>query len=819
SGGFAATNALLYSDDFESYTNGTPLIDTNYWFSSSYEDGSGVFFATVVSNADLAPAGSTNLAAIPIEVTLSNRYATNLPNTWLHTRTKIVTYDGATNVINYDTNAAAAFYFDSNGYCVVRDGTNGWVTVTQTLDGQPAEPVDTNSFITIDLFLDYTNKVWRLNLNSVSITNNIRFINPALTNWGGFTVYNYGLSTTYIDKVSLYALPALSVAPPVLTNTVFYQGTATNQHFQVISRGEGQLNYAVVTNAVSPGWSMTIVSNAVGSLTNAATNAVWIAYDTASLSPGVYTNSFTVMSTNLESESQTVQVVMNVCRMEVSPSNFSAAALRGYDADSQTIYVSAGGGDMPFSVSTDAGWLSVNPSSGYITGSATNVLTNTYLTSALNPGDYTGRITVAATAGGGDTGTVSVSLRVFSTPVLSAAPGSISQVIDKGANPTGEYFEVWNSSATPRLGMAYHVSVNDPGNIIQGVSPADGVSSGEHYTVGIYFRNVSGYEAGSYTANVAIAATNYGAGYAGHWSGTNNVKVVLLIGAPSAPARVTATEGDYEDRVAVTWTPVVSPTGGEVTYNVLRHTTFDPEYAEVIVSGLTVTNYDDETVSAGLRYYYWVQSVNSHGQAGAKSLYAGGYRRLSAPSGLFASDGLYTNRVVVNWAEVDFATGYRVYRSAGGSPAFAYYTTETEYHDLQAEEGVEYTYYVQSTNSICASTVSAGEKGYILSRPFAISASAGQYVNKVRISWSAVKGASAYELWKSTENIAPPYGGGSKIAETAALAYNDTAVTPGKKYYYWLKSMSATALSAFSARAEGYAATATADLLPWGLVI
>lgn len=839
---FAATNKLLYTDNFENaaYTNDTPLTNgwpplingTNCWYSSSElgTDGVTVVVATVQTN--IVAEGSTKAAMIPLDITLSNRFqATTSTNVWLRIQPRIVYYNGPDNVV-YDTNSTAIYYVNSNGYFVVCNGTNGWATITNTLSGQPAAQIDTNSFTTIDVYLDYTNKTWRLNANSVQLTNNIGFANTNAMNLTGFDVYNAGLDTTsYLDNVAVYdaaLLPTLSVFPSLITNTS--QANATNQSFQVMSRGDGQLDYYIITNNSFSNWSMTITNNAVGSLTNYATNTAWITYNTASLSPGVYSNSFNVISTNFEGQSQTVHIVMNIFNMTVSPTNLTPAVLYGFTATNQrTFGVSAGGGNVSFTASVNdggLGWLSVNPTGGYVTGGATNIVTNIYTTASSPPlpaGDYNGRVTVTTTDGGGATGGVSVALRVYSTPVLVASPSRIRQVVDKGANPTSEFFVVWNASAAPVVGMAYRVFVtNDANKIIQGISPwpSDGVSTGQHNTIGIYFNNnLSGFEGGTYTAIVAVAATNYGSGYDGQWSGTSNIEVVLVIAAADAPAQVSATKGDYDDRVAVSWRPVVSPVGGTVSYNVLRHTTFDPGYAQTIVSGLTVTNYDDMTASPGVRYYYWLKSVNRYGYSGTNSVPDHGYRRLSAPSGIFASDGEYTNKVMVSWAVVDGAAGYYVHRSVNGSVGVVYHTAVLEYEDNMVSEGVEYTYYVQASNAICGSVLSSGEAGYVLGRPTVLSASDGQYVGKVTLVWNAVPGATAYEIWRSTQTLAPPYGGGVKITEMSGSTYDDTSVTAGAKYYYWMKSKNATALSEFSGREEGFAATAAVDLSLWGLVV
>jgi hypothetical protein len=216
-----------------------------------------------------------------------------------------------------------------------------------------------------------------------------------------------------------------------------------------------------------------------------------------------------VISTNFEMQTQTVQIVMNSYGLTLSPTNLANSVLYGFNATSQTFGVSAGGGNMSFTSSVNdggSGWLSVNPTSGYISVSATNTLTNTYTTASLSPGDYTGRVTVVSTDAGGATGVVSIALHVLPTPILNTSPSNFRQVVDKGGNPTGEYFNVWNASAAPVGSMAYRVFVtNDGSSIVQGVSPSDGISTGQHDTIGIFFRNVSGFEGGIYTAVVAVA--------------------------------------------------------------------------------------------------------------------------------------------------------------------------------------------------------------------------------------------------------------------------------------------------------------------------
>lgn len=62
--------------------------------------------------------------------------------------------------------------------------------------------------------------------------------------------------------------------------------------------------------------------------------------------------------------------------------------------------------------------------------------------------------------------------------------------------------------------------------------------------------------------------------------------------------------------VTLTWTASVSPS---VTYNVYRSTTIGSCFTTKIASGITPTNYLDNTVTAGTTYFYAVSSTSQTG--------------------------------------------------------------------------------------------------------------------------------------------------------------------------------------------------------------
>lgn len=103
-----------------------------------------------------------------------------------------------------------------------------------------------------------------------------------------------------------------------------------------------------------------------------------------------------------------------------------------------------------------------------------------------------------------------------------------------------------------------------------------------------------------------------------------------------------------------------------------------------------------------------------------------------------------------------------------------------------------------------------------LAAPAGVTASDGTYTNKIRLTWNAASGATHYIVYRNTLNNS---GTASALNSwTGGTNYDDMAVTPGRTYYYWVKSASASngdRESGFSATDGGYVDPPTlADDLP-----
>lgn len=86
----------------------------------------------------------------------------------------------------------------------------------------------------------------------------------------------------------------------------------------------------------------------------------------------------------------------------------------------------------------------------------------------------------------------------------------------------------------------------------------------------------------------------------------------------------------------------------------------------------------------------------------------------SAPSNLSASDGNYTDRVVVVWNGVNYATRYDVFRaeSASGTPGFIGSTTSSNLTDWAVTGGKDYWYWVRACNEFGCSNYSNPDSGF-----------------------------------------------------------------------------------------------------------
>jgi hypothetical protein len=109
--------------------------------------------------------------------------------------------------------------------------------------------------------------------------------------------------------------------------------------------------------------------------------------------------------------------------------------------------------------------------------------------------------------------------------------------------------------------------------------------------------------------------------------------------------------------------------------------------------------------------------------------------------------------------------------------------------------------FAASTSAALTQTVTANAPA----APTNVAASDGAYADRVRITWTAPAGATAYEVWRNTASSS---GSAVKINATdiTGITYDDTTAVAGTTYYYWVKAKNAGGTSGFSASNTGFRA-------------
>ena len=231
-----------------------------------------------------------------------------------------------------------------------------------------------------------------------------------------------------------------------------------------------------------------------------------------------------------------------------------------------------------------------------------------------------------------------------------------------------------------------------------------------------------------------------------------------------------------------------SAVDGANRYYVYRSTTKDGTYS--FLGSTANLNYTDSKANAGTTYYYKVKALAADGTDSSLSAAVAITCRCARPvvkTDYWASTG----KPYIKWTAVAGASQYEVYRSGSkdGTYTLLGTTTAANYTDSKANAG--YTYYykvkaiskVRSTaNSSLSATVAATchcarpvvKPDYLIS------------TGKPYIKWTAVAGASQYEVYRSGSKD----GTYTLLGTTTATNYTDNKANAGYTYYYKVKAVS-----------------------------
>ncbi len=208
------------------------------------------------------------------------------------------------------------------------------------------------------------------------------------------------------------------------------------------------------------------------------------------------------------------------------------------------------------------------------------------------------------------------------------------------------------------------------------------------------------------------------------------------------PLNVAASDGQYPDRVHVTW---VDQSGGSAPFRIYRRTNgSNASYDQVGTTLAGAVSYDDLTAQNGATYEYCAAAISGSGAESVRVCDAGGRGTLAPPQDVTATQGTYDDRAVISWS-ISAATedGFRVYRRAANASDSTLVTTTqagaTKFEDKDAAPGQAYRYCVVAFTNLGAASAPACSNGLradVLA-PINVTATKSEFEDRVEITWES----------------------------------------------------------------------------------
>jgi fibronectin type 3 domain-containing protein len=232
-------------------------------------------------------------------------------------------------------------------------------------------------------------------------------------------------------------------------------------------------------------------------------------------------------------------------------------------------------------------------------------------------------------------------------------------------------------------------------------------------------------------------------------------------------------------KVTLSWTGIAGATSYEIYKSVIDSSSL------TLYNTSATSSFVDTTPDSGKTNYYQVVAVNAGGQHTPKSNLVSTYF-LNSVRDLSGVLDEVNDKVTLSWSAVTGATDYLVYQSIDG---INYTTLETTSAitstDLVLDSGKTNYYYVVARQGANVSLNSNIVSKYFIDNVETLSANL--VGSETDLSWTAVPGATSYQVYRSTNSAS----GFTQIGTTSGTTFADTALTSGTQYWYRLVTVSA----------------------------
>ena len=283
-------------------------------------------------------------------------------------------------------------------------------------------------------------------------------------------------------------------------------------------------------------------------------------------------------------------------------------------------------------------------------------------------------------------------------------------------------------------------------------------------------------------------------------------------GTPPLASHPSVGKGVSLDGIPISW-PFVE---GAEAFEVWRSVYDIPVIATRIAVVTGTDFFDDDVVPNNVvphqTYYYWLKVINEFG-ASAVSASDFGWRSLYEPMYFETSvGGVYSTKVHTAWIQPPYGLTYEIYRGPSTDFSQATYLNRVggaAFDDTTIVRGNAYYYWIRAWNEYGASAwVGPGLGGTPCMAPPGLMATSGDYTDRIMVNWEPAHAATGYLLYRGT-SIDSSFA--SRLLITQGLSFEDRAVIPGQRYYYWAQATNVFGASSLSASDSGYVSLSPPD--------
>jgi fibronectin type 3 domain-containing protein len=183
----------------------------------------------------------------------------------------------------------------------------------------------------------------------------------------------------------------------------------------------------------------------------------------------------------------------------------------------------------------------------------------------------------------------------------------------------------------------------------------------------------------------------------------------------TAPTNVSAGDSIFTDKITVSW----NETGGANYYKIYRNTDGLMEEEDLLFDNIIGNTFDDISVTTTESYYYMLKACNNISCSDFSPSDTGSLKttKISTPSNVSASDGIYLDKVIISWNTVPGIAYYQVFRntedSVFGSTIIKNNSTANSFDDTSISLNLEYFYWVKACSNTECSVFSISDSGYL----------------------------------------------------------------------------------------------------------